>query len=84
MGRPARPPQAPRPPSPASPHLNLIGMVFNFKKNCSCGSFFFSVADFFFSDEVFYRNRLKTQMNAMNYIAKMKYGKLSRDPNLFV
>jgi hypothetical protein len=23
-------------------------------------------------------------MNAMNYIAKMKYGKLSRDPYLFV
>jgi hypothetical protein len=34
--------------------------VFNFiKKNCSCGSFFFSVADFFFSDEIFYRYRLK-------------------------
>jgi hypothetical protein len=44
MGRPAR---TPPPPSPsASPHLNLRGLVFNFKFKVSV-ALFFAVADFF-------------------------------------
>ncbi len=50
-------PPAPHPPSQSAFKFKRFGVQFH-KKICSCGSFFFSVADFFFSDEVFYRYRL--------------------------
>jgi hypothetical protein len=59
MCSPAPPPPPPPPPSRQLVHIlfNLIGLVINFIKKSFCGSFFFSVADFFLSDEVFYRYR---------------------------
>ncbi len=59
-GSTSPPPRHPGPPSPISQpafKFKRFGVQFH-KKNCSCGSFFFSVTDFFFSDEVFYRYRL--------------------------
>ncbi len=48
---------APAPPPSASPHLNLRGLVFNFKFKVSVALSFFLLR-IFFSDEIFYRYRL--------------------------
>ena len=47
----------PLPPLSASPHLNLRGLVFNFKFKVSV-ALFFLLRIFFTSDKVFYRYRL--------------------------